>query len=117
MFLGLEIVEMLGQTMAKVVPVTIALALRILGAGAFLGLQSRPALVAQARARHRPRLLVPRAAVRPRVPDRAVGARRRPAVRNHDADELIAFYDNGHGPLSALPLWLQAVLFLVRRIS
>jgi len=33
--------------------------------------------------------------------------------RIHDADELIAFYDHGHGPLSALPLWLQAVLFLV----
>jgi sterol desaturase/sphingolipid hydroxylase (fatty acid hydroxylase superfamily) len=31
----------------------------------------------------------------------------------HDADELIAFYDNGHGPLSQLPLWLQGVLFLV----
>ena len=35
----------------------------------------------------------------------------------HDADELIAFYDNGHGPLSTLPLWLQAVLFLVLPIS
>ena len=31
----------------------------------------------------------------------------------HDADELIAFYDNGHGPLSELPLWVQALLFLV----
>jgi hypothetical protein len=30
-----------------------------------------------------------------------------------DADELIAFYDNGHGPLARLPLWFQAVLFLV----
>ena len=30
-----------------------------------------------------------------------------------DADELIAFYDNGHGPLSHLPLWAQALLFLV----
>ena len=30
-----------------------------------------------------------------------------------DADDLIAFYDNGHGPLSTLPLWLQAILFLV----
>src|SRR5260370_791854 len=30
-----------------------------------------------------------------------------------DADELIAFYDNGHGPLATLPLWTQAVLFLV----
>jgi sterol desaturase/sphingolipid hydroxylase (fatty acid hydroxylase superfamily) len=31
----------------------------------------------------------------------------------HDADGLIAFYDNGHGPLAQLPLWLQAILFLV----
>jgi sterol desaturase/sphingolipid hydroxylase (fatty acid hydroxylase superfamily) len=31
----------------------------------------------------------------------------------HGADELIAFYDNGLGPLSELPLWLQAILFLV----
>ena len=31
----------------------------------------------------------------------------------HGADKLIAFYDNGHGPLSELPLWLQAILFLV----
>ena len=31
----------------------------------------------------------------------------------HDADELIAFYDNGHGPLAQLPLWVQGVLFLV----
>lgn len=30
-----------------------------------------------------------------------------------DADDLIAFYDNGHGPLAQLPLWLQAALFLV----
>ncbi|MDR3469164.1 MAG: sterol desaturase family protein [Xanthobacteraceae bacterium] len=29
------------------------------------------------------------------------------------ADELIAFYDNGHGPLSTLPLAVQAVLFVV----
>ena len=31
----------------------------------------------------------------------------------HEPDELIAFYDNGHGPLSELPLWMQAILFLV----
>ncbi|MGJ5042193.1 MULTISPECIES: sterol desaturase family protein [unclassified Bradyrhizobium] len=30
-----------------------------------------------------------------------------------DADELIAFYENGHGPLAQLPEWLQGVLFLV----
>ena len=31
----------------------------------------------------------------------------------HGADELIAFYDNGHGPLSELPLWAQGLLFLI----
>jgi sterol desaturase/sphingolipid hydroxylase (fatty acid hydroxylase superfamily) len=31
----------------------------------------------------------------------------------HGADELIAFYDNGHGPLSELPLWAQGMLFLI----
>jgi sterol desaturase/sphingolipid hydroxylase (fatty acid hydroxylase superfamily) len=31
----------------------------------------------------------------------------------HDADELIAFYDNGHGPLAQMPLWVQAIFFLV----
>ncbi|WP_315775478.1 MULTISPECIES: sterol desaturase family protein [unclassified Bradyrhizobium] len=30
-----------------------------------------------------------------------------------DADELIAFYENGHGPLAQLPEWLQGMLFLV----
>jgi hypothetical protein len=28
----------------------------------------------------------------------------------HDADELIAFYDNGHGPLAQMPLWVQGML-------
>jgi sterol desaturase/sphingolipid hydroxylase (fatty acid hydroxylase superfamily) len=31
----------------------------------------------------------------------------------HGADDLIAFYDNGHGPLSELPLWVQAAIFLI----
>jgi sterol desaturase/sphingolipid hydroxylase (fatty acid hydroxylase superfamily) len=31
----------------------------------------------------------------------------------HDAEGLIAFYDNGHGPLSELPLWVQALFFVV----
>jgi sterol desaturase/sphingolipid hydroxylase (fatty acid hydroxylase superfamily) len=33
--------------------------------------------------------------------------------RIHDPDALIAFYENGHGPLASLPLWAQAVLFVV----
>jgi sterol desaturase/sphingolipid hydroxylase (fatty acid hydroxylase superfamily) len=31
----------------------------------------------------------------------------------HGEKPLIAFYENGHGPLSQLPLWVQAVMFLV----
>jgi sterol desaturase/sphingolipid hydroxylase (fatty acid hydroxylase superfamily) len=31
----------------------------------------------------------------------------------HTAEGLVEFYDNGHGPLAQLPLWLQAVIFLV----
>jgi sterol desaturase/sphingolipid hydroxylase (fatty acid hydroxylase superfamily) len=31
----------------------------------------------------------------------------------HTADGLVAFYDNGHGPLAQLPLWVQAGVFLV----
>ena len=31
----------------------------------------------------------------------------------HDADGLMEFYDNGHGPLAQLPLWVQAIIFLV----
>jgi sterol desaturase/sphingolipid hydroxylase (fatty acid hydroxylase superfamily) len=29
------------------------------------------------------------------------------------AEGLVAFYDNGHGPLAQLPLWLQAGIFLL----
>jgi sterol desaturase/sphingolipid hydroxylase (fatty acid hydroxylase superfamily) len=29
------------------------------------------------------------------------------------ADGLVEFYDNGHGPLAQLPLWVQAAIFLV----
>ena len=31
----------------------------------------------------------------------------------HGVDALMAFYDNGFGPLATLPLWAQALLFLV----
>jgi sterol desaturase/sphingolipid hydroxylase (fatty acid hydroxylase superfamily) len=31
----------------------------------------------------------------------------------HGADALIAFYTNGHGPLSEFPLWLQVCMFLL----
>lgn len=31
----------------------------------------------------------------------------------HGNQAIVDFYENGHGPLSALPLWLQAVIFMV----
>ncbi|MGH6726365.1 MAG: sterol desaturase family protein [Pseudolabrys sp.] len=31
----------------------------------------------------------------------------------HGVDDLIKFYDNGFGPLAAMPLWAQALTFLV----
>ena len=56
---------------------------RLCGAVLLLGLQSGPALVAQARARHRSLLLVHHPAVRALSAHRAAGARRRLAVRHH----------------------------------
>jgi sterol desaturase/sphingolipid hydroxylase (fatty acid hydroxylase superfamily) len=113
MSLGLEIVEMLGQTMAKVVPVTIALALLFSVLAHFWACNpGKPWW------RKRELVtdlcywfLVPLFARVFRIGLLVLGAGL--VFRIHDADELIAFYDNGHGPLAALPLWVQAVLFLV----
>jgi sterol desaturase/sphingolipid hydroxylase (fatty acid hydroxylase superfamily) len=108
-----EVVEMLGQTVAKVVPITIALALVFSVLAHFWACNPgkpwwrKRELVTDvcywffvplfARV-FRVALLVLAAAL---------------LFNISDADELIAFYDGGHGPLSALPLWLQAILFLV----
>ena len=42
----MELIEMMGQTMAKIVPITIALALVFTVLSHFSGLQSRQAVVA-----------------------------------------------------------------------
>src|SRR5258706_3776105 len=111
--LPLEVVEMLGQTIAKVVPVTIVVALVFSVLTHFWACNPGTPW-------WRKRELitdicywffVPVFARVLRIGLLVLGAA---VVFNiHDADELIAFYDNGHGPLSELPLWLQAVLFLV----
>jgi sterol desaturase/sphingolipid hydroxylase (fatty acid hydroxylase superfamily) len=31
----------------------------------------------------------------------------------HGPDQLIKFYENGHGPLATLPLWVQVIVFMV----
>ena len=104
---------MLGQTMAKVVPVTLALALVFSVLAHFWACNpGKPWW------RKRELVtdlcywfLVPLFARVFRIGLLVLGAGLLFGI--HDADDLIAFYDNGHGPLSTLPLWLQAVLFLV----
>ena len=108
-----EIVEMLGQTIAKVVPVTIVLALLFSVLAHFWACNpGRPWW------RKRELVtdicywfLVPMFARVFRIGLLVLGASLVFGIR--DADDLIAFYDNGHGPLSTLPVWLQAALFLV----
>src|SRR5271156_6642114 len=111
--LPLEVVEMLGQTIAKVVPITIALALVFSVLSYFWACNPGTPW-------WRKRELVtdicywffvPLFARVLRIGLLVLGAG--VVFHIHDADELIAFYDNGHGPLAALPLWLQALLFLV----
>ena len=111
--LPLEVVEMLGGTIAKVVPITIGLALVFSVLTHFWACNPGTPW-------WRKRELVtdicywffvPLFARVLRIGLLVLGAG---VVFNiYDADELIAFYDNGHGPLSELPLWLQALLFLV----
>src|SRR5216684_5810272 len=110
--LPLEVVEMLGQTIAKVVPVTVALALVFSVLSHFWACNpGKPWW------RKRELVtdicywfLVPLFARVFRIGLLVVLAAAVFDIK--DADELIAFYDNGHGPLSTLPLWLQAVLFM-----
>ena len=111
--LPLQVVEMLGQTIAKVLPFTLALALIFSVATHFWACNpGKPWW------RKRELVtdicywfLVPLFARVFRIGLLVLGAG---AVFNiRDADQLIAFYDNGHGPLATMPLWVQAMLFLV----
>src|ERR1700736_5454821 len=108
--LPLEVVEMLGQTIAKVVPITIVLAV------VFSVLSYFWACNASAPWWRKRELVtdicywffVPLFARVLRIGLLVLGAG---VVFNiHDADELIAFYDNGHGPLSQLLMCLQGLM-------
>ncbi len=111
--LPLEVIEMFGQTIVKVVPITIVLALVFSVLSYFWACNP-------AAPWWRKReivtdvcywFFVPLITRVVRIGLLVLGAA---AVFNiHDADELIAFYDNGHGPLSELPLWIQAAIFLI----
>jgi sterol desaturase/sphingolipid hydroxylase (fatty acid hydroxylase superfamily) len=111
--LPMEIIEMVGQTMAKVVPVTLALALVFTVLSYFWACNPgkpwwrKSELITDICYW----FFVPVFARVFRIGLLVLGAS---VVFNiHDVDELIAFYDNGHGPLAQLPLWVQALLFLV----
>jgi sterol desaturase/sphingolipid hydroxylase (fatty acid hydroxylase superfamily) len=111
--LPLEVVEMLGQTIAKVVPITIVLALVFSVLTHFWA--CNPAKPWWRKSELVTDIcywfFVPLFARVLRIGLLVLGAG---VVFNiHDADELIAFYDNGHGPLSQLPLWCQGLLFLI----
>jgi len=111
--LPMEVVDMLGQTFAKVVPVTVLLAVVFTLLTHFWACNP-------GKPWWRKRELVtdicywffvPLFARVFRIGLLVIGAGLLFDI--HDADELIAFYDNGHGPLSMLPTALQAILILV----
>lgn len=109
----MEVVEMLGQTIVKVVPITIGLAVVFTVLNHFWACNP-------GKPWWRKRELVtdicywfvvPVICRVVRIGLLVVGASAIFGIK--DAAELIAFYDNGHGPLAQLPLWGQAILFLV----
>src|SRR3979411_1868854 len=111
--LPLEVVEMLGQTMAKVVPVTIALAAVFTVLSYFWSCNP-------GRPWWRKRELItdlcywffiPLIARYLRIGFLVLGAAA--VVGITTAEGLVEFYDDGHGPLAQLPLWLQAAIFLI----
>jgi sterol desaturase/sphingolipid hydroxylase (fatty acid hydroxylase superfamily) len=111
--LPLEVLTMFGQTIVKVVPITIVLALTFSVATHFWACNPGTSWW------HKRGLatdlcywfFIPVIARVVRIGLMVLGA----AVffDIHEADDLIAFYDNGHGPLAELPLWVQAALFLI----
>src|ERR1700739_3406700 len=111
--LPLQVVEMLGQTIAKVVPITIVLALVFSVLTHFWACNP-------GKPWWRKRELVtdvcywffvPLFARVLRIGLLVLGAG--VIFKIYDSDELLAFYDNGHGPLSDRPLCFQGLLFLV----
>lgn len=111
--LPLEVLDMFGQTIAKVVPITIMLALTFSVLTYFWACNPgkpwwrKTEIVTDVCYW----FFVPLITRVVRIGLLVLGAA---AVFDiHDADALIAFYDNGHGPLAAFPLWVQAAVFLI----
>ena len=109
----LEVVQVFGQTILKVVPVTLALALLFSVLSYYWACNpGRPWWRKKELATDLCYwFFVPLVTRFVRIGLLVIGAA---VIFNvHSADDLIAFYDNGHGPLATLPLWTQAALFLI----
>src|SRR5882672_9701284 len=111
--LPIEIVEMIGQTLAKVVPVTLALALVFSVLAHFWACNP-------GRPWWRKRELVtdlcywffvPLFARYVRIGLLIICAGFLFGITTPEG--VVEFYDDGHGPLAQLPLWLQVAIFLV----
>lgn len=109
----LEVLQMLGETVLKVVPVTLVLALVFSVLSYFWACNPgspwwrKKELVTDLCYW----FFVPLVARVVRIGLLVLGASVFFNIRG--PDQLIAFYDNGHGPLATLPLWVQALMFLV----
>src|SRR4051812_34923041 len=108
-----SVIEIAGQTLLKILPITAAIAL------AFTGLSYwSPANPGRPWWHKREIVtdllywfLIPLMARFVRIGLLVLGAAL--IFDIHGPDALISFYTNGHGPLSELPLWAQVIIFLV----
>jgi sterol desaturase/sphingolipid hydroxylase (fatty acid hydroxylase superfamily) len=109
----LSVIEIAGETLLKIIPITIAIAL------AFTALSYASACnPGQPWWRKREIVtdvlywfLIPLMARFVRIGSLVIGAAL--IFDIHGPDDLIAFYTHGHGPLSTLPLWAQVIIFLI----
>lgn len=109
----LSVVEVAGETMLKIVPISIAL-------GLVFALLTHWSACNPGRAWWHKRemvtdicywFLIPLAARFVRIGLMVMGAAYLYGI--HGTDELVKFYDNGFGPLAQLPLWAQALFFVI----
>jgi sterol desaturase/sphingolipid hydroxylase (fatty acid hydroxylase superfamily) len=109
----LSVIEIAGETLLKIIPITIVIAL------AFTALSYASACnPGQPWWRKREIVtdvlywfLIPLMARFVRIGSLVIGAAL--IFDIHGPDDLIAFYTHGHGPLSTLPLWAQVIIFLI----
>jgi sterol desaturase/sphingolipid hydroxylase (fatty acid hydroxylase superfamily) len=108
-----SVITVAGETMLKIVPITIAL-------GVVFAVLSHWSACNPGRPWWRKReivtdviywFMIPLMARFVRIGLMVMGAAYIYGI--HNTDDLIKFYDNGFGPLATLPLWAQALTFLV----